>query len=100
MAERQGQTAARNMLEPSAKFERAVPFFWSQHYDVPDQLSVGHAAEACRTRSRSTATSPAGRDCACLRYKESKETRACGRLDLHRDLDSLKAEFEMERATG
>ena len=41
VAERQGQTAALNMLELREPFD-AVPFFWSQHYDVPINY-VGHA---------------------------------------------------------
>ena len=41
MAERQGQTAALNMMGERTPF-RAVPFFWSQHYDVPINY-VGHA---------------------------------------------------------
>ena len=41
VAERQGQTAALNMLGARVPFD-AVPYFWSQHYDVTIAY-VGHA---------------------------------------------------------
>jgi NADPH-dependent 2,4-dienoyl-CoA reductase/sulfur reductase-like enzyme len=41
VAERQGQTAAKNMLGAAEKFD-AAPFFWSNHYD-DSILYVGHA---------------------------------------------------------
>jgi len=41
VAERQGRTAARNILGKAEDFD-AVPFFWSQHYDMAIQY-LGHA---------------------------------------------------------
>ncbi|WP_038386869.1 NAD(P)/FAD-dependent oxidoreductase, partial [Bradyrhizobium elkanii] len=92
VAERQGQTAARNMLGQREVFD-AVPFFWSQHYDVPINY-VGHAEQWDEI---AVDGSIAGRDCV-LRYKRGGRVLAVA--SVYRDLDSLKAEVAMERAAA
>ena len=90
VAERQGQTAARNMLGKHERFD-AVPFFWSQHYDVPINY-VGHAESF-----DDVAIDGSIRDKDCLlRYR--KDGRVLAVASIYRDLDNLKAELEMERS--
>lgn len=89
VAERQGQTAARNMLGRRERFD-AVPFFWSQHYDVPINY-VGHAEGFDDVKIDG---SVADRDCV-LRYR--RDGRVLAVASIYRDLDSLKAELAMER---
>jgi len=91
VAERQGQTAARNMLGQREPFD-AVPFFWSQHYDVPINY-VGHAETWDEIDVDGDI---AAKDCV-LRYKSGGRVLAVA--SIYRDLDSLKAELEMEQAT-
>ena len=64
VAERQGQTAALNMLGLREKFD-AVPFFWSQHYDIPINY-VGHAE---KWDELAIDGDIAGKDCL-LRFKD------------------------------
>ncbi|HEY8161171.1 MAG TPA: FAD-dependent oxidoreductase [Methylocystis sp.] len=90
VAERQGQTAARNMLGAREPFS-AVPFFWSQHYDVVINY-VGHAEGWDEIQIDGDI---AARDCL-LRYKERGRTMAVA--SIFRDLESLRAEIEMERS--
>ncbi len=89
VAERQGQTAALNMLGAHEKFD-AVPFFWSQHYDVPINY-VGHAE---KWDDLAIDGDVAGKDCA-VRYKRGGKTLAVA--SIYRDVESLKAELAMER---
>ncbi|MBR0956140.1 FAD-dependent oxidoreductase [Bradyrhizobium japonicum] len=92
VAERQGQTAARNMLGRRERFD-AVPFFWSQHYDVPINY-VGHAESFDDVAIDGSIS---GKDCL-LKYR--KAGRVLAVASIYRDLDNLKAELEMERSRG
>jgi NADPH-dependent 2,4-dienoyl-CoA reductase/sulfur reductase-like enzyme/nitrite reductase/ring-hydroxylating ferredoxin subunit len=89
VAERQGQTAALNMLGHRKKFA-AVPFFWSQHYDIPINY-VGHADKWDELAIEGDI---AGKDCL-VRFKLNGRTLAVA--SIFRDLDSLQAEIDMER---
>lgn len=90
VAERQGQTAARNMLGQFEPFH-AVPFFWSQHYDVPINY-VGHAEKWDEIVVDGDI---AGKDCL-LQYKRNGRVLAVA--SIYRDFASLEAELAMERA--
>lgn len=89
VAERQGQIAALNMLGRGEKF-RAVPFFWSQHYDVPINY-VGHAQTWDELAVEGDV---AAKDCV-LRYKRNGRVLAVATI--FRDIESLEAELMMER---
>ena len=90
VAQRMGQTAARNMLGARERFDH-VPFFWSAHYDVSINY-VGHAEawDALRVDG-----SPENRDVS-VRF-ESKG-RLLALATIFRDEESLKTEIAMERA--
>jgi NADPH-dependent 2,4-dienoyl-CoA reductase/sulfur reductase-like enzyme len=88
VAERQGQVAARNILGRKEKYD-AVPFFWSQHYDVAINY-VGHAE---RWDSITVKGSLEKRDCA-VSYQRGGRVLAVA--SIARDLESLQAEAAME----
>jgi len=89
VAERQGQTAARNMLGRRERFD-AVPFFWSQHYDVPINY-VGHAEKWDEIRVDGSIE---GRDCL-VEYRHNGRVLALA--SIYRDLANLQRELGMER---
>jgi NADPH-dependent 2,4-dienoyl-CoA reductase/sulfur reductase-like enzyme len=89
VAERQGQAAALNMLGEHAPFAQ-VPFFWSQHYDVPINY-VGHAESWDEISIDGDVMS---KDCL-LRFRRNGRVLAVA--SIFRDLESLQAEVMMER---
>ena len=88
VAERQGQVAALNMLGFGAPFA-AVPFFWSQHYDVPINY-VGHAEKWDEIVIDGDIPS---KDCT-LKFK--RDGRVLAVASIFRDVESLKAEVTMQ----
>lgn len=89
VAQRQGQAAAMNMLGHREAFT-AVPFFWSQHYDVPINY-VGHAA---KWDTVAVEGDVAGRDCL-VRFNGSGRTLAVA--SIYRDIENLQIELAMEQ---
>jgi NADPH-dependent 2,4-dienoyl-CoA reductase/sulfur reductase-like enzyme/nitrite reductase/ring-hydroxylating ferredoxin subunit len=90
VAERQGQTAARNMLGARERFD-AVPFFWSKHYDATINY-VGHAE-----RWDDIAIDGSLEDLDCtVEYRRGGKVLAVATIG--RDLASLDAEARMEQA--
>ncbi len=89
LAERQGQAAAENILGAHQRFD-AVPFFWSQHYDVTIRYS-GFATRWDR----------ADADPTIAQGKGSVFFRAGGRTlavaSVQEDHRNLEAEAAMER---
>jgi hypothetical protein len=88
VAERQGQVAAKNILGQQEPFT-AVPFLWSQHYDIAINY-VGHAEKWDAVEFDGNLDP---RDCA-VTDKWLDCTLAVATIS--RDLRSLKVEFAME----
>jgi apoptosis-inducing factor 3 len=90
VAERQGQTVARNILGQRQRFSD-IPFFWSQHYDVPINY-IGHAEKWDTLEIEGDIQA---RDCL-VRYRRSGKVLAIA--SIFRDLDNLREEAVMEHA--
>lgn len=90
LAERQGQTAARNILGHDVPFSES-PFFWSQHYDVPINVT-GHLDD---WDQEVVVGDPEQRD-VLVGYRKAGRITAVA--SIYRDRDNLRAEQAL--ATG
>ena len=91
VAERQGQTAARNILGKRERFE-AVPFFWTEQYDF-SLAYVGHA-ESFDTAEIDGQLDAVKHDCTITYRRGDKKVAVAV---VHRDLIGLQVELEFER---
>ncbi|MGR8021175.1 FAD-dependent oxidoreductase [Burkholderia cenocepacia] len=89
VAERQGIVAARNLLGQQRPFD-AVPFFWSQHYDLTLRY-VGHAEQWERVEIEGDL---GAHDCSIAYWRGNTRLAV---VTIARDLDNLKAEAALER---
>jgi len=89
VAQRQGQTAARNILGAGESFD-PLPFFWSQHYDIAIRYT-GHADKWDQVAIRGDLA----RHSASVAYRSNDHTLAVASIG--RDHENLEAEVALER---
>jgi hypothetical protein len=90
-AERQGQTAARNILGRREIFD-AIPFFWTEQYD----LGIAYVGHAERWDGAEIDRQIEARNCSITYWRGGRKLAVA---TIRRDLDGLRAEVEFERAS-
>lgn len=90
VAERQGQTAARNILGRREPFD-AVPFFWTEQHD----LGFGYVGHSEKWDEVVIDGSIEKRDCSISYLRDGRKQAV---VVMHRDHEGLLAELEFERA--
>jgi len=89
VAQRQGQTAARNILGADEAFN-LPPFFWSNHFDLHIHY-VGHGGGD----DRSTVSGNVKAKDASVIFRAGENVTAVASIG--RDVENLKAEVALER---
>jgi NADPH-dependent 2,4-dienoyl-CoA reductase/sulfur reductase-like enzyme len=89
VAERQGQTAARNILGARERFE-APPFFWSNHFD----LHIHYVGHGSRTDQVIVSGDLKAQNASVIFRKGDKLNAVAS---VGRDVENLKAELALER---
>ncbi len=88
VAERQGQTAARNILGARERFDD-VPFFWTEQYD----FSLAYVGHAGKWDEAEMAGSLEARDCIVTYRRGGREL---AKAFVHHDLEGLRTELAFE----
>ena len=89
VAQRQGQTAARNILGTQERF-KLPPFFWSNHFDLQIRY-VGHGSGENRANVSGNLKA---KDASVIFHDGDKLTAVAS---IGRDTENLKAELALER---
>ena len=89
VAERQGQVAAHNILGRRERFDY-IPFFWTEQYD----FSLAYVGHAEKWDDAEIVGSLEARDCTIIYRRDGREL---AKAFVHRDLDGLRAELELEQ---
>jgi NADPH-dependent 2,4-dienoyl-CoA reductase/sulfur reductase-like enzyme/nitrite reductase/ring-hydroxylating ferredoxin subunit len=92
VAQRQGQTAARNILGAQEAFD-LPPFFWSNHFDLHIHY-VGHG----NSDDRSTVSGNVKAKDASVIFRAGENVTAVASIG--RDVENLKAEVALERGNA